>query len=521
MQTTTLVLLLCILGVVADARSCTRVTQRLDCGALTCNTTTHECAPCTASSQCYEEGYQCNTEGQCVIRNLPESFRITIIFAPVVAIIVGAVAAVAGVGGGAILVPAYIWLLGLPISDVVPLSQATIFGLSIVNAFIQLRRHHPHHSPPLPTWPLINWEYLVLLLPSLLVGTMLGSIGNKVSPGWFRVVLLIALLSFVLYRLLKKIIAQRRKDAQASKAYTERTALLNNRPQEDEKRAIEPFPAKDSEKSLVEVTVINHEAASQEGEEENTCCANLLLPLQQKTGHNEWVNQKPQYPWRLLFIATVFFCVQLVFVSLNSHTIGITHCGSTMYWLVIGAAVIWSVVAAASFRAYLIYLKGAATTSRSVIHPNVVPFKWNSMTSIVFPIISFAAGGAASMLGVGGGMILNFLLLEADLLPEEVSATGGLATLLVAGQSIILYLLGENLEWDFGLLFFAAGAISALVGQIGLVRPIKRRGLTFLFIVCLVVIMAGSLVSLSAYGIYETVEIISNGGSALFGELCG
>ena len=77
-----------------------------------------------------------------------------------------------------------------------------------------------------------------------------------------------------------------------------------------------------------------------------------------------------------------------------------------------------------------------------------------------------------------------------------------------------------ELQYDYGLMMFAAGVISTVLGQFVFVRQIKKHGWTFLMIAALASIMIGSMIALSIFGIWDTYTILHNGGSIGFGAIC-
>ena len=464
---------LLLIAVCAVAQPCTFVTQRVQCGALTCNKTTSQCGPCVESSDCFENAMGCHA-GKCVLDSLASAFTAGTIFAPLCGFIICAIAVVAGVGGGGILVVLYRALLGVPMSTAVGLSQATIAGQSFLNMVLQIQRHHPHHLPPRATRPIINYEYLTLMLPFSLVGTLLGELGNQVSSDWFRVVSLFVLLTYILYRLIIRIRRQRERDA-AEK-------LLPN--------SIDDFSAKTIDPNL-----------------------NTIKVREPKNSQ-----EKPQYP--IFWIATITwsFGIQFAFSYLKGSHAHLVGCGQWGYWAIIGGSIVYSIIATVAIRSYLLHLKGRVKEGE--LPDYVVPFKWNWKSTVLFPLLSVVAGGAASMLGIGGGLVLSFLLLEAGITPEATAATGGLATFLVAFQFLSMYLVQGLVRWDYGLLMIGTGAASTLLGQFVFVREITKRGWSFMIIVCLAFIMIGSMIALTILGVYSTVKIEEDQGSLGFGELC-
>ena len=87
------------------------------------------------------------------------------------AILVGSmIAAGGGLGGGGVFVPIYILILDYPPKFAAALSQATIFGGSIVNLMMNLRKYHPQRTHR----PLTDFSTLLIFEPMLLVGTIIG-----------------------------------------------------------------------------------------------------------------------------------------------------------------------------------------------------------------------------------------------------------------------------------------------------------------------------------------------------------
>jgi uncharacterized membrane protein YfcA len=124
------------------------------------------------------------------------------------------------------------------------------------------------------------------------------------------------------------------------------------------------------------------------------------------------------------------------------------------------------------------------------------------------------------MLGIGGGLVLSSLLLEAGLAPAHASATSGLATLLIASQSVITLIIGDKLRADYGILCFAAGMLSTIFGRLVLMREIERRDATYLIVAALAFIMGGSMVAIISYGVWNTYTIFTHDGSLGFGPMC-
>merc|ERR1719297_409414 len=117
------------------------------------------------------------------------------------AVLTGAmIAAGGGLGGGGVFVPIYILILGYPPKYAAALSQATIFGGSIVNLIMNLSKTHPTRAHR----PLTDFSTLLIFEPMLLVGTIIGVLLNVMFPDILILILLAMVLSYATTRTLRK-----------------------------------------------------------------------------------------------------------------------------------------------------------------------------------------------------------------------------------------------------------------------------------------------------------------------------
>ena len=85
------------------------------------------------------------------------------------------IAAAGGIGGGGILVPIFILVLGFSPKFAVPLSNIAIFGGAITNMFFNMKKRHP-----LTDRPLVDWDLILAMEPLTIGGALVGSFIQKV-----------------------------------------------------------------------------------------------------------------------------------------------------------------------------------------------------------------------------------------------------------------------------------------------------------------------------------------------------
>ena len=62
------------------------------------------------------------------------------------------VAAGGGIGGGGILVPIYILVMGFSPKNAIPLANVTVFGGAVANTYLNSRKRHPLADRPMVDW---------------------------------------------------------------------------------------------------------------------------------------------------------------------------------------------------------------------------------------------------------------------------------------------------------------------------------------------------------------------------------
>merc|ERR1712166_1084102 len=109
-----------------------------------------------------------------------------------------AIAAGGGIGGGGVMVPILILVMGFTIKAAIPLSSATILEGAIFHICRNLFRRHPKADRPM-----IDWNFIALMQPMLISGAVMGSFLNKMVPDWVLAILLFIILVFTALRTYK------------------------------------------------------------------------------------------------------------------------------------------------------------------------------------------------------------------------------------------------------------------------------------------------------------------------------
>jgi len=376
----------------------------------------------------------------------------------------GAISAGGGIGGGGVFVPILILIGGFQTRFAVPLSNALIGGASIAN-YIQMgpRRH------PFAKRPLIEYNLALLMQPMALAGTIIGAVLHVLFPDWVILALLIATLGLMVIRTAKKGISLWRTESHR----------------------------------IVEYTSVNYSGAEEED-------GISLLEFDSQDQSSEYLAKEKKTPWLKILVLFVNLCAVFVHALLIGGKTGISiinvqRC-SMIYW-----AFFLGIIPVQFLFTFFI--------ARHLISENVkkeeadYPFlpsdiRWQKKKTIIFCVVSFSAGILASLLGLGGGMLLSPVMLEFNLLADVTAATASFMILFTSISSTAQYFVSGTLIEDYGLFFAGVGLLSSFVGQTLLNWLLKKYNRRSYIVIAIFLVIAASTVLLLVTGMIRVVKMI-------------
>jgi len=404
------------------------------------------------------------------------------------------IAAGGGIGGGGILVPLFILILGFSPKHAIPLSNLTILGGGITNSILNMSKRHPQADRPL-----VDWDLILVMEPLTIAGALAGSFMNKLLPEWLLVVCLILLLAVTSKRTLEKGFKQYAKETEQRKIRlkeSELTVLHSSAKSELEEEESSEL-LKDAERNEIQF----------DAEE-----------LAKKAELNKILEEEKETPyWKIGSLIGVFIIV----LALNllkgggafESPLGI-ECGTTAFWAITFANFAWLIIVSYFVRQYLVkryYLK--AKVGFKYIPGDV---RWDESATIKYPAYCFFAGFAAGMFGVGGGIVKGPLMIEMGVHPLVASATAACMILYTSFTAATSFLVFGLITYDYGVLLSIMGVIATGIGQLiinYLIEKSKRHSYVTLSI--------GGVVALSTLlmGLQSIIAMMKNEGSS-GGSIC-
>jgi hypothetical protein len=104
-----------------------------------------------------------------------------------------------GIGGGGMLVPLYVLVMGFSPKHAIPLSNVTVFGGSLANHMVNRSKRHPSADRPL-----VDYDLTLVMQPMTIAGALLVSLANKLLPEVVLTVCLVLLLALTTKEMLEK-----------------------------------------------------------------------------------------------------------------------------------------------------------------------------------------------------------------------------------------------------------------------------------------------------------------------------
>eukprot|EP01060_Flectonema_neradi_P001717 TRINITY_DN11043_c1_g1_i1.p1 TRINITY_DN11043_c1_g1~~TRINITY_DN11043_c1_g1_i1.p1 ORF type:complete len:593 (+),score=81.66 TRINITY_DN11043_c1_g1_i1:65-1780(+) len=465
------------------------------------------------------------------------------------------IAASAGIGGGGLIVPSFIFILVMPADLASPLSSVTITGGALANYLAFNKKPHPQY--PLIKKSLIDYETMLLLLPALLTGVGVGAILDKVLPVWSITVLLFILLLALSIR----------TSIKAWKAYKEEMKQNKER-------------ASNSEEAQGEQVVTN-----------TNCCTvtqKILMFCCSGTGPQQQITDVDFYPKKILIMMAGAWLITALSALLKggksfSSIIPNVKCGNAGYWLIFFGSTLLLVLLTVQIRSDIIKKRQRSISTQNTqrgsklsivrnpslgdeeplnpesatqivvadgnngqgisVQEDAIPVAvdensesvseaapaeqteggivlWNERNTIVFPFICLLCGICAGMLGIGGGMVVGPLLVELGLHPKVVAATSAFAVLVSASAATVLFLIMGLLFPFYSILYLFLGFFATLAGQKIMDALIRRLNLNSIIIIVIAFVTIAATCALGYRSITGLVQTVDSGSSLGFRDLC-
>uniref|UniRef100_K3XAB2 Uncharacterized protein n=1 Tax=Globisporangium ultimum (strain ATCC 200006 / CBS 805.95 / DAOM BR144) TaxID=431595 RepID=K3XAB2_GLOUD len=485
----------------------------------------------------------------CIEKDLFDPFTFNDVIATVIAFVATALGSGCGVGGGGLLVPGFIFVIGLSPKHAIPLSKATIFGNAMAIYFFNFYRKHPTKK----NVSIINYAVSAIMEPTTLIGSIFGVMMNHIFPNWLILAQLISLLTFITYKTYLKGTKIREKETKRKKELM-KLALKGRANGGGRGRAwsiYRHFDAEIAARRWLAVTRRNKKLRGVRAEDDQDF--ETLPPLRLKSIHedkgmllqekvaNTFVpdddvlttarlalerSEADVFPVKFMLpLVTAWLIVFMQALLRGGHgsasIIGV-QCNSPEYWsltffpLGILAAITLSIGYRLRLENRLKVLSGYNFVDGDI--------HWTKSRVLIFPAYCVVAGIAAGLLGIGGGMVKGPIMLEMGILPPVQSATASFMILFTASSTTLQFAIAGqfpgSLQYDYVAWFSFIGFLGGLCGQKVVAYLVKKYKRESIMVYLLAITIGLSAIVMSIVGIKSTMKDIEMGAHLGFSGMC-
>ncbi|KAJ6255765.1 protein yippee-like [Anaeramoeba flamelloides] len=529
-----------------------------------------KCSYCNTTSQCSRKyvSMVCQQEEDspdkktCVTKPLFGPFMWRDILATILIFVAAIIASGAGLGGGAIFVGVYLLILGFSTRTAVPVSQFTILGGSISAFAMNFKRRHP-----IDDRPLIDWNVIMVMIPLVFGGTVMGVFGNIFLPDWVVVTLMFLILIYTGTRTTLKSIRLWDKEKREFQEYKKKQKQLeesggldedgnslinkeneektnteseigeseNDTQQSDERenkteskdgkwesitdislkefyknKTDQPSQNKQEYQQLnsnqtkdntinndTDPNIENENLLTDNQENQNPKTEDDLedqdedgLTIEQQKEKQELLEKERKIPYWKIAVC-LFNWIFIIIFSLfkggdgQYSIIGVKKC-SSKFWIIIACIYPFIIISTYLVIKYLDKTEKKKIRLKWKFNPGDI--RWNRSAFILIPTLSLLTGIIASLIGIGGGLLISAFLVELNCLPPVISATSAAIILFTSSSTSLQYLIIGQLKPEYAAWYFSLSFVAFIIGQLVFVRLVKKLKRTAIIIILIAII---------------------------------
>ncbi|XP_049849411.1 uncharacterized protein LOC126318632 [Schistocerca gregaria] len=455
-----------------------------------------------------------------------------------------AIAAGAGLGGGILNTPILMSVAKFSASESIPLSSVCIFSAALVTFLLNLPLRRASADRPL-----IDFNTALIVQPLAMVGATIGMILNVVMVDWATLCILLLTISYTIYKMLLKTWSVWNKDwsGRARRRARRDTTQLDELEDADRCRG-----------SGVEISVVplqpnseNRDSFSEQSREKFASPRNTLLSdlhSGDQESHEKDVSDQ-QFPesappnfasldkmdpstqssdcFRLdklesaerfipkrkilyfFLILSLSIAWALVVSGKSDKSIAHVDRCSPLYWGLHGLFLfVFSVV---TLRIAVVMYKNYRKKVRFNFQFQDSDIRWNIKHLIATIIVGLASGILASLLGIGGGMVITPLMLELKVAPDCTAATSSFIILSTSLVSIAQYAVLGRVALDYAIALFIVGILASVTGNLVILKLRKKYNSQLFILIAMLMIAIPSSILLVQVTISELISNAHSG----------
>ncbi|KAK1944997.1 Sulfite exporter TauE/SafE family protein 3 [Phytophthora citrophthora] len=406
-----------------------------------------------------------------------------------------AVSAAGGVGGGTILVPAMILIMGFDIKRATPVSNMAIVGGAIANAWFNIRKRHPTADRPL-----IDSDLSLAMIPLVMGGAVVGTILAKLLPSYILSLLFVVVLVLGGTRAVSKGMKMYQSELKSCKIQEVAPSPSESTGEQCTAYVVACSPASCTEDKTTDDMAADSASDSLlkgSGSMSSECTGagmaddEMLSEILERERHFSVSKQ-----------GVIMLCY-LGIVAASIAGAAVT-CGGTSYWLLLILEVPWIAGFAVCTAVYLFRQHCLKVSVNYVFAAGDV--HWTKETVVRFPLACAGAGLIAGLFGVGGGLVTGPLMIEMGIVPEVASSTTALMVLYSSAAATAKFAVFNMIAWDWALLLSAVALVVTAVSQVVILGFVRRTGRQSVIVLCIGATICTGAVLMTYQAIKSTIK---------------
>lgn len=391
-----------------------------------------------------------------------------------------------GIGGGTIYSSFFLGIQEFEPYEAFPLSIFLVLCGSMITFVASLIDKYEH-----PKSKFVDYDIAIIIGPSMLLGTKIGTILNKIFSSFILTTTVIIIICYSIVITYQNMKASRSKEEQL---------IQEIQIEEIMKQTNEPLLSKrEVQRYKADMLDSNNRALTAK---ERAILYEDELPIRYE---------------RVSFIIILEIIVivnQLLEGNTNlSSLIGVIRC-SILYWIIFG---LFFVILILSIKfAYSIvksHLEERKRIDSNYKDDKLVKISQHIMKIVILGVL---AGVVSSMVGIGGGMLIISLLSILGLEPREISSTSNFLVITSTISTTLLFSFAGQLKYSYALWMAIPCSAAALVGSFLVLKHINKTKRSSFLMEIMLYLMIASLCILLYRGYYLITESSLNTLSDVF-----
>lgn len=248
-----------------------------------------------------------------------------------------------------------------------------------------------------------------------------------------------------------------------------------------------------------------------------------LLPAGDAALHQQPAHLGLWIPWRVIQFGELTF-LWAAFLGLQYGKVSFSRC-SWQYASLCAAQAVFSLITTvcAIFQAHSLRSTSQTDLESPLLSeqkPVVSHHSWRMSQLVTCVVIVLFGGTVAGMLGFGGGMILNPLMLEMGIHPLVSSATSSVMILFSASAATFSFAVASKLNYQYALVYGGLCAVASIFGVAIISTSVRRSGRGSRIVFTLALIIATGALMQAGFGGSAAIRDIRTGRHISFQPLC-